>query len=466
MALNPNLLFAGAPANLSPAEIAHTNAMTQGQNLANTLSGMKIQQEQKAMQDQNMLTALARGRTDPSGNFDRQGFVNDVMRVDPMKGTAIAQRFAQEDQDAAKARLALQEAHSKMSAEQREQMNAEADTIARASEYINAGASPQDKAMRWDDVAKQINKPELVGRYDPQMLAKYQGLSREWLKIQSDKAKEALERDKMEQGQWDTFNTTEGVVGFNKKTFETRKTGFKPIPPAAAAGGSVILTPEAKDMLVEKYLRTGVLDGDLGRNPALRAEIVNAAAARGGTDLAGAKQQYRTIDEARKYWTTGRGADAFRQQETIIHHADQFIKVAEALQGGNVQLANKLGAQFGAQFGSDQATNFKIVSQIMSAEVGKYLAGGQSTEGERSELSNLIPVFASPQQARSGLQTLKNLVEGQRKSWTAQRDAALSGRIPGVEAPTSQKRLSPEEARSLPAGTKFIGLDGVERTKR
>ena len=247
----------------------------------------------------------------------------------------------------------------------------------------------------------------------------------------------------------------EGFFIINKKTGEpTKLNGFTPIPPQPnqmtllGSGGG--LTPDGLAMLVDKYRKTGILDGDVGRNPALRAQVVNAAAAADkaegkSSDLAGAKMGFKTTQEARTYFTTGKGADAFRQQETILHHADAFSKIADALNNGDMQGANKLANAVGIQLGSDKATNYKIVSQIMSAEVGKYLAGGQSTEAERSELSNLIPSFSSPSQIKNGLQTLKTLVEGQRKSWTAQRDAALSGKVPGVSAPASGGAMSLDE---------------------
>lgn len=211
--------------------------------------------------------------------------------------------------------------------------------------------------------------------------------------------------------------------------------GWRPMPNATAimmsgAGG---LTPEAKQMLVDKYIATGQLDSDISaRVPGLRNEVINAAAeqTKGKANLAQNKLEFKTKGEAQKYFTTGKGADAFRQQETILHHAKVFEGIADALENGNVQLANKLGAEIGTRFtGTDKATNLKMAGAIFSAEVGKYLAGSQSTQSERQELAELMPVFNSPQQFKGGLKTLSNLVEGQRKSWQRQRDAALSGKV-------------------------------------
>lgn len=179
----------------------------------------------------------------------------------------------------------------------------------------------------------------------------------------------------------------------------------------------------------------------------------------GSGDITQNKLQFATAQQAQKYFTTGKGADAFRQQETILHHAQVFSQIADALNNGNVQLANKLGNQFGAQFGSDQATNYKIAGQIFSAEVGKYLAGGQSTAEERKELSELIPSFSSPSQIKGGLATLSALVQGQRQSWLAQRDAALKGNVAfgasqqGPSAPTTPQVMSLADAKATAAAS-------------
>lgn len=241
--------------------------------------------------------------------------------------------------------------------------------------------------------------------------------------------------------------------------------GLKPMPNQTAlmVGGGQ-LTPEAMAMLVQKYKDTGQLDADIGRNPALRAQIVNAAAKDGPVDLAKAKIQFGTAKQAQDYFTKGKGADAFRQQETILHHADIFTGIADALQNGNVQAANKLGNAVGVQFGSDQATNYKIAGQILSAEVGKYLAGGQSTAEERKELAELIPSFSSPQQMKRGLATLKALVEGQRQSWVVQRDAALQGKVPTYASDKGQASTSPGyKLGQVVKGYVFLGGDPTDQ---
>jgi len=265
----------------------------------------------------------------------------------------------------------------------------------------------------------------------------------------------------------------DGSVDLNNPQVQAKihamTTNMATVIQGGAAGGGASFDPSqplspADESQARYAAQTGARETPSMRNPGAlqrnaRAEYL---AQQGGGDIAQNKIQFKTQQDAQKYFTTGGGADAFRQQETILHHAQVFGQIYDALNNGNTQLANKLGNEFGVQFGSDQATNAKIVGQVMSAEVGKYLAGNQGSKEERAELAGLIPTFSSPAQAKGGLQTLQTLVQGQRASWTAQRDAALKGQVafgPGLQ------KVSPQDAAKLPAGTHFLGLDGLERVK-
>ena len=77
-------------------------------------------------------------------------------------------------------------------------------------------------------------------------------------------------------------------------------------------------------------------------------------------------------------------------------------------------------------------------------------------------MAELMPVFNSPEQFWGGLQTLSGLVEGQRKSWQRQRDAALSGEVtrdaePGVK--TGTKAMLDGWMRDNPNKTRTQGKE-------
>lgn len=299
-------------------------------------------------------------------------------------------------------------------------------------------------------------------------------------------AAQKMAEEKANQEKWDKVETSTGFARFNRQTGEMEPIagGLKPAPKGSSIslglGGSGGLTEDALAMQVERYRRTGDLPG-VGQGKAgteLRMKIMNAAAAADKaegkvTDLAEAKKSFKTQVDAQKFFTTGKGADAMRQQETILHHAKVFQDIADALDNGNIQLANRLGNTFGLQMGSDKATNLKMAGQIFSAEVGKYLAGSMGSAEERAELAKLMPMFNSPEQFKGGLKTLSNLVEGQRRSWMRQRTAALSGKVtdesvtPGHDTGTKPLpqsmigTLPPKVAQDYLAGKKVKGPDGT-----
>lgn len=271
------------------------------------------------------------------------------------------------------------------------------------------------------------------------------------LKVAAQKAEADYKAWQMQHG-----DTTAAETARHNKEMEKKPSGIS----IGLSGGPGGLTQDAKDLMVDQFRKTGTLPA-VGQGKAgtqLRMDIINGAAAKDKaegtvTDLAEAKKSFKTQQDAMKYFTTGQGASAMRQQETILHHAKVFEQIADALDNGNWQLANRLGAEVGAQFGDDKPTNLKIAANIFSAEVGKYLAGAQGSAEERAELAKLLPVFNSPSQFKGGLKTLSNLVEGQRKSWMRQRTAALSGKV------TDEGGGNAPKVGSVVDGYVFLGGD-------
>ena len=253
----------------------------------------------------------------------------------------------------------------------------------------------------------------------------------------------------------------------------------------AAGGGSDFDASQPLKPADESQARyaaqTGSRETPSNRNPGalIRNARAEYLAQQGGGDIAQNKIQFKSQADAQKFFTTGKGADAMRQQATIIHHADSFLQMANALESGDTVLANKAANQLGMQLGNDRAKNVELAGHILSEEVGKYLSGGAGSAEEREKMGSLLPSFASPQQFRGAVQTLQTMVQGQRASWMEQRDSAIKGQVPWKTNPTNPpngasatptatpalQTVSPQDAAKLPAGTHFIGLDGVERVK-
>jgi len=171
--------------------------------------------------------------------------------------------------------------------------------------------------------------------------------------------------------------------------------------------------------------------------PSMRTPGANRINAR-AAELAGGSLGGSVGVKSANYFTTGKGADAMRQQEIIQAHADSFLKLADALDNNDLVAANKAANALGVQLGKDKAKNLEIGSHILSQEVGKYLSGGLGTGAERTKMEELLPSFASPTQSRGAVRTLKEFVAGQQNQWRAQRDSAMGNRMPFSGGGTTQ----------------------------
>jgi hypothetical protein len=386
---------------------------------------MKLQQAQQAAQDEQTYRQMA-----------MQGSVSPEMLES--KGLyKQASALRQEMLKTKKEQTDIDKSLMGMSKDRLDILDKQTKAAQEVGVALDSIQDPAEQMKAWQTVGYPRLKAAGVEGIDPNTLPAT--ATRKMYLAQATSVQEALERVKAKYSS-KLETAQEGFVKFDPATQSLVKVpGATPRPQQAmiAMGGGG-LTPEAMDMLVNKYRQTGVLDADVGRNPALRTKIINAAASKGEVDLAGAKTTFKNKQEATKYFTTGKGADAGRQQETILHHAEAFQQMASALDNGNVQAANKFANQLGIQLGKDKARNIELAGQILSAEVGKYLSGGTGTEAERAEMSKMLPMFSSPQQFRGALNTLSTMVQGQRQSWVKQRNDALSGRVPFTESQSPQ----------------------------
>lgn len=227
--------------------------------------------------------------------------------------------------------------------------------------------------------------------------------------------------------------------------------------------------PSKSEEMIAQQVAIGKFDMlPMSRKDPTNARInvrANAIAIQNG-DTEGLDQAiFKNRRDALRFYTIGRGGDSFRQQEVILHHIDKFREIANLLNNGKVQLANKIGNEFGVQFGSDQVTNFRIAGAILSAEVGSYLAKGPGTKDERSHLEEKIPDFSSPKAFNGALDTLDSFVNAQRAAWTRQKEANLRGKVVGDLPKEIVQIKNDAEWFKLKKGTNYMGPDGVVRVK-
>lgn len=115
-------------------------------------------------------------------------------------------------------------------------------------------------------------------------------------------------------------------------------------------------------------------------------------------------------------YTSGNAADQLTAINTAREHMATFKQTADALNNGNVLMANKVGNWLGTQFGSDKATNFNVARSAFAGEVGKAFAGANVGVQDRQELIDKINQSSSWDQLKGYADTADKLLEGKQKS--------------------------------------------------
>lgn len=151
------------------------------------------------------------------------------------------------------------------------------------------------------------------------------------------------------------------------------------------------------------------------RNPGAAVELARADAilknqGQPGYDASTwpAKQQ------AAKYWNTGQGAS----QVTAFNAAESHLETMKPLIDnlGNTQSPafNHIANYFKTQTGSTAPTTLAAAKQYVGAELAKVVtgSGGTVTEGDRQEAANALNAANTPEQLKSAIATIQNLIGG------------------------------------------------------
>ena len=127
-------------------------------------------------------------------------------------------------------------------------------------------------------------------------------------------------------------------------------------------------------------------------------------------------------------FTSGSQGQQLTAINTAREHMKTFKDTADALNNGNVLLANKVGNWLGTQFGSDKATNFNVARSAFAGEVGKAFAGANVGVEDRRELIDKINAASSWGQLKGYADTADKLLEGKQKSLKESYQQGMEGK--------------------------------------
>jgi hypothetical protein len=128
------------------------------------------------------------------------------------------------------------------------------------------------------------------------------------------------------------------------------------------------------------------------------------------------KQEVVTRQKVLKDFSTGTQGQLVNSFNTAIDHLDTLKELGNALNNGNLQLANKIKNTAAAWTGDADITNLDTAKQIVGAEVIKSIVARGGGQAEREEAANRISRISSPAQLAGYIDTTQKLMAGQLKS--------------------------------------------------
>jgi hypothetical protein len=122
---------------------------------------------------------------------------------------------------------------------------------------------------------------------------------------------------------------------------------------------------------------------------------------------------YNTAKSAEQAFAKGPEAQKIRSFNVAISHLDTLGQLSDALNNGNLQLANKVGNYFATQTGSPPVTNFNAAKEVVANEIVKAIVGSGGGVGDRDKAQAAVSAANSPAQLKGVIDTYQTLMAGQ-----------------------------------------------------
>lgn len=147
------------------------------------------------------------------------------------------------------------------------------------------------------------------------------------------------------------------------------------------------------------------------RNPA--GKVINArAAVIGGGEILGKSAQATRQAALKDFEPSGTSGKTLSAINTMTEHLATARKAVQALELGDIPLANRIGQQIGLNLGDDRASNAQVIKIFLAGEVAKVASGGHLTDSEIKKAEDNIRTAGSPSQALGALDMMREIAAG------------------------------------------------------
>jgi hypothetical protein len=146
----------------------------------------------------------------------------------------------------------------------------------------------------------------------------------------------------------------------------------------------------------------------LRRSPGLIEQVKRADP---NFDEANIDNRYETLKEFTNT-SVGKAGGQALALNTLIHHADLFQRVGEALKNNSFRPGNALYNEVSTMFGGPAPTDAKLVARFLAGETGKVATGGVPAEGEINGILQSLSTNNSPDQLVNAGKTILQIAAG------------------------------------------------------
>ncbi len=128
-------------------------------------------------------------------------------------------------------------------------------------------------------------------------------------------------------------------------------------------------------------------------------------------DEANIDKRFNTLKEFTNT-STGKAGGQALALNTLVHHADLYLKTAEALKNGTFRPGNAVYNSVAQAFGSAPPQDAAMVARFLAGETGKVATGGVPAEGEIKGILGNLSTSSSPDQIAGAAKTLLGIAAG------------------------------------------------------
>lgn len=498
MPLDPNIILAGTPRPTATPDFGQ--AVLGGMNNA-----LALQQQQMKTQGMMRLRDIA-GSVDPTTEEGQKALVQAQAATGDVSGAinstyTLARSTEQRALAAKNVQMAMQaigEGSRKHIADSAQRAGAQANAaladpnpdnqkaaLAAIGQQTIADMQPREaddpgtayaKAHALQQWGQTLQRLQTMSPQEVQAMLQSTALSgrsfSDWqvMQKQSDSPLSAIAKIRRDQAR--------GLISAEDAAAMIRKeTTIQPNMAAIMMGGDSGLSADTKAMLVNKYLTTGVLDSDISaRNPGLRNEILNAAAAKlkenGATpDLGSAKADFKA-NQASLTNIQKQRDQIVSFENTALKNLGVFEGLAKNMVDTSSPILNKPVRYLAAQAaGSPGQAAANAALQTVIPEFAKINSGAMGnaavSDSTRHEIANIMRGDATLGQILAVSRVLRQDAANRHQSLDQQL-SEIRGRIGGSRGAASSTPptiTNQKDYDALPVGAPYVDVNGVPHKK-